>query len=259
MIALILCGILIIYFLQKKEQITKYDCIFIILLFVSYILFPNYFQQENFESNEAIQTLAGLYNNGTLTVPSLKLTGDLTVAGNSQLASLAVAGNSQLTDLAVAKNSQLLNLNVRSGASFANNGLRIDGDTNTANISSTGALNITNGNYVAIFGGRVWLPAIGVPGAGTLQIDKGLTCESSKIGNFSIKNNIVGDRNFSILNKSSNTGSRLVFQDDGNILGRRCDGWTSGGFTFGGTSLGWTANTDGCRAKPAGDDKYWDS
>lgn len=38
-------------------------------------------EQFDTTSNEAIQTLAGMYTNGTLTVPNLNLTGDLSVAG----------------------------------------------------------------------------------------------------------------------------------------------------------------------------------
>lgn len=81
--ALVVANIIMILYLIQKENITKYDLIVILILFTIYII-NNFVTFEQFDSasNEAIQTLAGLYNNGTLTVPSLNLTGNLTVAGN---------------------------------------------------------------------------------------------------------------------------------------------------------------------------------
>lgn len=82
MIALIVTNIIMMMYLFQKENITKYDLIIILLLFTFYII-SNTFLNEQFDttSNEAVQTLAGMYTNGTLTVPSLNLTGDLSVTG----------------------------------------------------------------------------------------------------------------------------------------------------------------------------------
>lgn len=197
MIYLILCGILIIYFLQKKEQISKYDCVFIILLFASYILFSNYFQ-ENFNSSEAIQTLATLYQDGTLTVPSLNLTGNLTVAGNSQFANLNVSGDTKLANLGV------------------------------ANTITSSAMN----------------------------------CGYANIGQFFIQNGIVGKQQFSIINKNNTNGSKLVFQNDGNILARMCDSSMSDPFNLNAGSGSifsvpskW--GTAKCPLKPLDGDPYW--
>ena len=86
---------------------------------------------------QSLANLANSYQNNTLTVPNINLSG---------------------------------NLNVNGSSTFGNGGLSIGGNASTANIVAKGSLNVVNNGYTAMYGGKVWLPAIG-NGGGNLQVD----------------------------------------------------------------------------------------
>ncbi len=92
------------------------DNIHIMLFLLIIVLFALYAHlyltifSENFTpiSNDALQNLASLYNNGTLTVSNLKVTQNASIGGN-----LTTAGNSTVSgNSTVAGSSTLANWNI---------------------------------------------------------------------------------------------------------------------------------------------------
>lgn len=177
------------------------------LLLLSCILFLVYFELKN--KNEHMSTDEAIQNLSSMFNSNTITCKNLKVIGNADVGGvLSTNGNININNDVIFKDNIKLN-----------GKLNIVGSTNLS-----GDVNI----------------------AGKLTSSDIITAPKAKLGKFRFENNIVSDDQFHIINKNG-AGSRFVFQNDGNILGYRCDGWVSSGLNMGGTDRGWGR---GCSAKP---------
>lgn len=127
--------------------------IIIVLLIVSMILLflttHQINETENFSSDEAIQNVASLYNQGDMTVTNFKSTGtgafnNLTASGTGTFGNLTASGTGTFNNLTATGATNISNLNATSGTATLS-GLTVNGNGTVGNLAVTGSATV-NGN-----------------------------------------------------------------------------------------------------------------
>ncbi|ATZ81099.1 hypothetical protein BMW23_1055 [Bodo saltans virus] len=167
------------YFYYKQ----KMDMLVLICIFVVYVFLNENEKHENFSSNEAVQTIANMYNSGTLKASNIVLTGDLTVGGNISGNNISASKNVASNDITVANSIKVSdNLTITKNMLESPGRFHFKGDERFYFLNKEGLIVATNwggtGNFVAE--GNIYMPTIGK----SLVIGKGAI--SSGNGNFNI-------------------------------------------------------------------------